>query len=226
MSEPLVPLTKEQANLVRNSNVVPRLVRRLSRKTRRFTAPELTSIGNESECRWVTKYDPARDVPYPAYAYCFVHLDMRRAIGEERDRQLRERSGLMGPGYEFLERAKDPGRLFDDTPEDQRTHVRQFGEGIFGVVLARLLSESSLPPSEDELAADTDRRRMIANVRRVVEEMGETARVLVLKYLDQMNWDEVAAKLGTSVSSARRAHDEALRLLTARVVAANRPARR
>ncbi|MFO0618048.1 MAG: hypothetical protein U0414_35985 [Polyangiaceae bacterium] len=55
----------------------------------------------------------------------------------------------------------------------------------------------------------------VTSVRRIVEEMGGTAQVLVLKYLEQMNWEEVAANLGTSVSSARRAHDDALRLPTA-----------
>ena len=48
MSEPLPRLTKEQEDLVRRSTVVPRLARRMSRRTSYLTEAELASVGHET----------------------------------------------------------------------------------------------------------------------------------------------------------------------------------
>ncbi len=217
MSEPLPRLTKEQEDLVRRSTVVPRLARRMSRRTSYLTEAELASVGYETECRCATRFEPARNVPFEAYSYTFVHLDMKKAIGKERTKQRREMTGTLDASYEYLERYRDPGDLFADTEADSRRQLREFAEGIMGTFLARFLSEASQAPSEDDLHERDDRGRKRVRVRAAVEAMGEAGRVLSLKYFDRLTWEEVAARVGSSSATVRRDHDAALRTLAARL---------
>ncbi|MEO6399847.1 MAG: hypothetical protein ABIO72_03435 [Patescibacteria group bacterium] len=120
----------------------------MSRRTAYLTEDELKSVGHESECRCATRFEPSRNVPFEAYSYTFVHLDMRKAIGSERTKQRRELVGTMDASYEYLESYRDPGDIFADSDADSRRHLREFAEGIMGTMLGRLLSESSQAPSE------------------------------------------------------------------------------
>ena len=223
MSEPFPRLTKEQEDLVRTSTVVPRLARRMSRRTSFLTEAELASVGHETECRCATRFEPARKVPFEAYSYTFVHLEMKKAIGKERTKQRREMTGTLDASYEYLERYRDPGDLFADTEADSRRQLREFAEGIMGTFLARFLSEASLAPSEDELHERGDRERKRVRVRAAVEAMGEGGRVLSLKYFGGLTWEEVAERLGVSVATVRRDHDVAARRLVA-LLTPRRPA--
>lgn len=217
MSEPLPRLTKEQEDLVRRSTVVPRLARRMSRRTSYLTEAELASVGHETECRCATRFEPARNVPFEAYSYTFVHLDMKKAIGKERTTQRRELTGTLGASYEYLERYRDPGDLFADNEADSRRQLREFAEGIMGTLLGRLISEGSQAPSEDELHSHRDWETKRERARAALLAMGERGRVIVLRHLENQAWDEVAATLGASSATVRRDYDVALRLLVARV---------
>lgn len=217
MSEPLPRLTKEQEDLVRTSTVVPRLARRMSRRTAYLTEDELKSVGYESECRCAARFEPTRKVPFEAYSYTVVHLDMRKAIGKERTKQRREVTGTLDASYEYLERYRDPGDLFSDTEADSRRQLREFAEGIMGAVLAQFLSEASRAPTEDDLQEHGDRERKRARVRSALEAIGQQGRVLALRYLEGLPWEDVAARLGASSATVRRDHDAAVRLLVARM---------
>ncbi len=217
MSDPLPRLTKEQEDLVRTSTVVPRLARRMSRRTSYLTEAELASVGYESECKCATRFEPARKVPFEAYSFTFVHLDMKKAIGKERTKQRRELTGTLDASYEYLERYRDPGDLFADTETDSRRQLREFAEGIMGTLLAQFMSEASQPPSEDDLHEYRDRQRKRARVRSALDALGDAGRVLSLKYFEKLPWEEVAARLGVSRATARRDHDLGIKLLAARV---------
>lgn len=218
MSESLPRLTKEQEDLVRTSTVVPRLARRMSRRTTYLTEDELKSVGYESECRCAARFEPTRKVPFEAYSYTVVHLDMKKAIGKERTKQRREVTGTLDASYEYLERYRDPGDLFADTEADSRRQLREFAEGIMGTLLAQFVSEASQAPSENDLHDHGDRVRKRSRVRSALEAMGDKGRVLVLRYLEGLAWEEVAERTATSSASVRRAHDLAIQQLAIRVM--------
>jgi len=61
-----------------------------------------------------------------------------------------------------------------------------------------------------------------ARVRAAVEAMGESGRVLALRYFEGHDWETVAQELGVSVGTAQRRHDAAVERLVAAVVGRNR----
>lgn len=216
-------LTPEQQALIRSSTVVPRLARHMAKRSSTLKYEDLVSIGNESEVRAVLRYDPKRSIPFEAFSFSCVRLDMKRAIIDEAKRQSRERTGLLGPAYEFLENARDPGDLFSDTREDSARHLSQFLSGILALVSLCSVGESSHAASESELTAHMDREKRRTLMREHLSALGEKGRLLTLRYLDGLEWDAVAAELGISLATAGRLHVAAIELLAARVAGA-RPA--
>ena len=219
---PQAALSPEQQALVRGSTVVARLARQMVKRSATLTYDELVSIGNESEVRAVLRFDSSRGIPFEAFSFSCVRLDMKRAIIDEGKRQARERTGLLGPAYEYLEQARDPGDLFTDTREDAGRHLSQFLSGILAVVSLCSIGEASHAASETDLAAHLDGERRRAIMREHLSALGDKGRLLTLRYIDGLEWDAVAAAMGVSLATAGRLHVTAIERLSARVAGARR----
>jgi RNA polymerase sigma factor (sigma-70 family) len=219
---PQAALTPEQQALIRSSTVVPRLARQMAKRSSTLNYDELVSIGNESEVRAVLRFDASRGVPFEAFAFSCVRLDMKRAIIDEGKRQARERTGLLGPAYEYLEQARDPGDLFTDTRDDAGRHLSQFLSGILAVVSLCSTGEASHSVSENDIAAHVDRERRRALMHEHLTALGDKGRLLTLRYVDGLDWDAVAEAMGVSLATAGRLHVTAIELLSARVMGATR----
>lgn len=214
-----VRLTPEQERLVAASTVIARLVPKVARRTTLYQPAELTSLAYLSLRRAATNYKREKGVPFDGYAYGFVHKDLMRAIEEEHEHQKREQVASFDAAYDHLERVTDPGDIWKDTPSDSRRHVAEFAGGILVTIAARVLSEASRAPSEDDIERylDWDRRRR--KLWNAVAELGDRGRVLVLRYMEGLEWEKVAQALGLSSATVRREHDEVVALLAARLVA-------
>ncbi len=219
---PLSALTPEQQALIRSSTVVPRLARQMAKRSSTLDYDDLVSIGNESEVRAVLRFDSSRSVPFEAFSFTCVRLDMKRAIINEGKRQSRERTGMLGPAYEFLEQARDPGDVMNDTRDDAGRQLSQFLTGILAIVSLCSTSEASHAATENDLAAhfDWERRRALMNEH--LAGLGEKGRLLTLRYLEGLDWDAVAAELGVSLATVGRLHVSAMELLAARVASSLR----
>jgi RNA polymerase sigma factor (sigma-70 family) len=222
MNEAPRSLTEDQAHRVRTSTVVPRLARRIARSTSYLTEDDLRSIGHQTELGLAARFDPSRGIAFEAFSFRFVRAELRRAVSEEKRRQLREQTGRFDAADDYLERADDRGNILEDSPAEMRAQAEQCACGILGAVLMQVMSASSIAPSEDELHEHADNERKRARVRAAIEAMGESGRVLALRYLDGHDWETVAARLGETVGAVRWKHDEALPRLV-RSVLAHRP---
>jgi RNA polymerase sigma factor (sigma-70 family) len=219
---PPMTLTPEQQALLRASTVVPRLARRMAKRTTTLKYEDLLSIGHESEVRAVMRYDASRSIPFEAFSFSCVRLDMKRAIIDEAKRQRRERTGLLGPAYEHLESARDPGDLFVDSRDDSRNHLAQLLSGMLALVSLCSVGEASHAISESELEAHMDFERRRALVRDHISTLGDKGRLLSMRYLEGLEWDVIAERLGVSLATAGRLHVAAVELLAARVLARER----
>ncbi len=220
MSEsPSEPLTKQQDALVRSSTVVRRLVPLMKRRTSALSPDELESIGNESVVRAVRLFDDSRGVPFEAYAYRFAHLDMKRAILGEAKYQRREMSASFDAAYDHLERTRDTGDLFNDSDGDARRQVTDFAAGIFAVIVSQVLGSSSRAPSEIDIHAKIDTERRQELLREQLAALGKSGDILTLRYFEQLDWDTISSRVGVSLATARRMHDDAVQLLAARLMA-------
>lgn len=209
-------LSPEQEKLVATSTVVRRLAPRVARRAAGYEEDELASLGYLSLRRAARNFDPTRLVPFDGYAYQFVHLDLLRHISGEKKRSIRERPTSFD-SYGYLGRARDPGDIWNDTPADARRHVSDFVSGIFVVITAQLLSDASRAPSEDDIEAHLDWAKRKERLWSAVAELGPAGRVLQLRYLEELEWDQVAQALGESSATVRRQHDAAVKLLAARL---------
>ncbi len=210
-------LEPERERLVQSSTILPKLVKRMARKTKVFAEPELMSIGYLSLRRAARNFDPNVGTPFDGYAYRFVHQDLLRAISSEHRHHRREETGAFDAAYDHLERATDPGDIWSDTPADARRHVAELSAGIMVTVALRVLSDASMAPSERDLERHIDwekRRRKLWNA---IGDLGDKGRVLVLRYVEGLGWEQVASTLGRSVATTRRDHDEVVCLLAARL---------
>ncbi|MFO0615973.1 MAG: sigma factor [Polyangiaceae bacterium] len=208
-------LTTEQKALLRGSQIVPRLARRMARRTHYLTHDELVSIGNESEVKAALRFDPLRGVPFRAFAFACVHLDMKRAILEEAEHQRRTAPPEMV--FEYAEQAQDRGDLFADSHEDSRRHLHEFLSGALAAIYLAFAGEASQAPTEVDIAAHIDAAKRRERARAHIAAMGEKGELLKLRYFDGLEWPAVAAKLGISIASAGREHVLALQILAARV---------
>lgn len=184
-----------------------------ARRTSALTREELRSIANESLLRAAQLFDASRGVPFDGYAFRFVRLDLQRAIGEEGARR-RSEIALLSAGCDALDRFGLPDPFASGTE-----HARLFAdalEGMFAEVIARYLGAASRGLDESELGATLDRA---ARFRKEVRDLGARGEVLQLRYLEELGWDEVAFRLGVSLATARRDHDESLRIVMARLAA-------
>ncbi len=209
-------LSPEQQKLVSSSTVVSRLVGRLARRNANHDEDELSSIGYLSLRRAARNFDPTRLVPFDGYAYQFVHLDLLRHISGEKKRSNRERPTSFD-SYGYLGRVRDPGDIWTDTPADARQHVDDFVTGIFVVITAELLSDASRAPSEDDIESHLDWAKRKKRLWSEVAALGAAGQVLQLRYLEELEWDDVAKALGGSSATVRRQHDAAVKLLAARL---------
>jgi RNA polymerase sigma factor (sigma-70 family) len=210
-------LTAEQQALLRGSQIVPRLAKRMSRRTKYLGYDDLVSIGNESEVKAALRFDPQRGVPFRAFAFSCVHLDMKRAILEEAAHHDRSRSIAPQGPYDYLEHAEDRGDLFADAPDDTKRQLGDFLGGILAAVYLTAAGEASQAPTEADLAAHIDHQKRKERARAHIAAMGEKGRLLSLRYLEGLEWPAVAARLGMSVATAGREHVAALEILAARV---------
>lgn len=214
-------LTAEQRALLRGSQIVPRLAKRMARRTHYLSHDELVSIGNESEVKAALRFDPQRGVPFRAFAFSCVLLDMKRAILEEAAHQ--RRTAPPETVFEYAEHAHDRGDLFADTHEDSRRHLQEFLSGALAAIYLAFASEASQAPSESDLAAHIDGAKRRDRARAHIAAMGEKGELLRLRYFDGLEWPDVAARLGMSVASAGREHVAALQILAARVKSGRDP---
>lgn len=214
-------LTTEQQALLRGSQTVPRLARRMARRTQYLSHDELVSIGNESEVKAALRFDPQRGVPFRAFAFSCVHLDMKRAILAEAAHQRR----TVPPegAFEYAEQAHDRGDLFADSHDDSRRHLHEFLSGALAAMYLGFASDASQAPTETDLAAHIDGERRRERARAHIAAMGEKGELLKLRYLEGLEWPDVAEKLGMSVASAGREHVVALQILAARVRSGRAP---
>ncbi len=210
-------LTTAQEALLADRSLLARIVPRFARRGRVLQEGDLTSLAYLSLRKAAQNFDPSLGVPFEGYAYRFVHLDLKRATLREDLRNRTEHAGSFDAAYEFLERARDPGDLFSDGPAEARAHLADFANGLLLVITARMLGSGSTAPTEDELAEHVDLQARRQALWSAVEALGDTGRVLILKYRDNLEWDEVAQELGVSSATARRRHDEVIRLLGARL---------
>lgn len=208
-------LTSDQKALLLGSQIVPRLARRMARRTQYLSHDELVSIGNESEVKAALRFDPERGVPFRAFAFSCVHLDMKRAILAEAAHQRR----TVPPDavFEYVEQTHDRGDLFADSHEDSRRHLHEFLSGALAAIYLAFASEASQAPTETDLATHIDGERRRQRARAHIAAMGDKGELLKLRYLDGLEWPDVASKLGMSVASAGREHVTALQILAARV---------
>lgn len=208
-------LTSDQKALLLGSQIVPRLARRMARRTQYLSHDELVSIGNESEVKAALRFDPQRGVPFRAFAFSCVHLDMKRAILAEAAHQRR----TVPPDavFEYAEQAHDRGDLFADSHEDSRRHLHEFLSGALAAIYLAFAGEASQAPTEADLAAHIDSVKRRDRARAHIAAMGEKGELLRLRYFEGLEWPDVASKLGMSVASAGREHVAALQILAARV---------
>ena len=211
------PLTAAQEALLADRSLIGRLVPRFARRSRVLQEGDLKSIAFLSLRRAAQNFDPTLGVPFDAYAYRTMHLDLGRAITREEARHRRENAGSFDAAYEYLERARDPGDLFTDGPAEARAQLVDFTNGLLLVITARMLSNASNAPSEEEFAEHLDLQARRQKLWAAVDALGEAGRVLLLKYRDNLEWEDVARELGLSNATVRRRHDEVIRLLGARL---------
>jgi DNA-directed RNA polymerase specialized sigma24 family protein len=205
------PLTGAQLALVERSRVVEPLVRVMARRTSSLSADELRSIAHESLLRAAQLFDPARGVPFDGYAYRFVRLDLQRAIGEEGTRSRCELA-LLNVGCDALESIEPPDPFA--TSQQHSSALSGALDGMFAEMLAGYLGAASRGLSEADLAAALDGP---ARFRRALDDLGARGDVLRLRYVEELGWDDVAARLQISLATARRQHDDVLRLVMARL---------
>lgn len=206
-------LTREQARLVERSQVAARLASSMANRTSTLSRDELRSIAHESLIRAAQRFDSSRGVPFDGYAFRFVRLDLLRAMGAEGAHKKTELP-ILSAGHEALD-----GLGMPDPFASSAEHTRALADaldGMFAEVIARYLGAASRGLDE----ADLGLRDRAARFRRTLDDLGPSAEVLRLRYVDELGWDDVAASLGVSVATARRAHDAVLRVVTARLTGA------
>ncbi len=201
MSETPRALTEAEAHLVRTSTVVPRLARRISRRTTVLAEDDLRSIGHETEVGLAKRFDPNRGIDFEAFSYPPVRAEMTRAVATEKKRQARER--LFSAADDYLEGKPDRGNIFEDSADESRAQAAEFASGILGSILMSVVSAASLAPSEEELHEHADALSARTRMRDALTSMGDTGQALKLR-LDGHDWEEIATKLDTSTRTVRR----------------------
>jgi RNA polymerase sigma factor (sigma-70 family) len=208
-------LTKEQELVLRQSTVVPRLSRRLAKRTTYLDEDELASVGNETEFHVAGRYDRTRGIPFEAFSYPPVHLHMRRAIVEERDIKTRELTGQFDAAYEFLTHAEDTADFLRDSDEDARRGLEEHCSGILGCLMTGWVAEATRAPTEDDLHEKADRERRRARLLDTLEQMGREGKILLLRYFEGLDWPAVGERVGLDERQARRIHNQAMPRLVA-----------
>ncbi len=110
-----------------------------------------------------------------------------------------------------------PADIWSETPADARCLVAQLSAGIVETLALRVLSDASMAPSERDLKRQIDCDKRRGKAWNAIGDLGDNGRVLVLRYVGGLGWEQFANTVGRSVATTRRDHDdEVVYLLAAR----------
>lgn len=185
-------------------------VAQIARSLRRLVgiAPdECESAGYEALARAALRYDPSSGVPFSAYAFYRVRGAMIDAARNAFPDHKRARRALLAleVTQELAEQRLRPG----DDPRRHGERAAEAAELVREVTTAVVLSR--LYAGDDGDGFDPEAR---LSLRALIERCDDDERALIdAVYVRGLTMTEIAAELGTSVSTISRRHQRLLRRL-------------
>lgn len=211
------PLSPEQQALVHEvSGLVRARVAERAPYARPEQREELLAWGHYGAVVAASRFDPALGVRFTSYAYGYIDGEILDCLRRDRQ-QSRLRRAASWAGRSFAAETSD---RFDVIWDDEATNKRRLERYARQLVTSMVLGVVEAGDTLDDLAADVeDRRRAIEIVRGLYAALGEAERRLyALRYVEGLPMHEVAARLGVSLSTARRRHDALLDRMAAALV--------
>jgi RNA polymerase sigma factor (sigma-70 family) len=214
-------LTENQKKLLGSTNVIPDLVAQMANNNAGVNEHDLTDVGRDAEWRAAAIWDSAKDERFAAFLWPRAARAMRRHISRVRGRNVRKQGGLIDVSHDHIEVAPLRGNVLHDSPEEAREHVLGYLGGIFEACRVGFVSMASIAPAnEDELHDRMEEEQARANLATDIERLGSKGIVLKLRHLDELPWEQVAARLERSEASVKRDAQKAIDTLAAERLAA------
>ena len=209
------PLETHQSQWVERSlHLVDEEARRLARRlagAQGAQVDDLLGVGHEALVRAAMTYDPARGVPFGAFARTKLRWAMKDHLRRE------------NPGQRRYERALRELDRLDSVVEaapsnargDMKDALRKYQERVRTLAMERFLSRTLEPSEATELpddhapspeamvAADQDRKRAQALLRRLEPQDRELMEAMLYQ---QVSMSEYAEQKGVSASTISRRH--------------------
>lgn len=187
------------------------LVRSLARRYAGSGEPldELVQVGSVGLVAAARRFDPARGVPFPAYAGPTVDGELRRYLRDRAStirvpRREQERAATLRRAAQLVSQQLGHEASLDETAAAAGMTVDDARVALAGPALTMPLSALELRAStdaDDELSACEDREL----VQRLVASLPPRERQLVrLRFADDLSQTEIARRLEISQSQASR----------------------
>jgi RNA polymerase sigma factor for flagellar operon FliA len=193
---------------------------------------DLVSYGQTGLLEAARRYDPARGVPFRAFANFRVRGAMLDGVRQlsHLPRRVHERlkafesAALFSEGaVEDLNARPPPGQ----SPQDRERRLVEHLAGMATAIATGLIAETgtddqgsatTVTPWEESPEEHSSRQQLLSLVERGIEALPEQEGVLIRRhYLEGERFDLVAAELGLSKSWASRLHTRAIGRLTKRL---------
>ncbi|XXX72625.1 sigma-70 family RNA polymerase sigma factor [Sorangium sp. So ce134] len=197
------PLSPDQQALV--AQAVPlaeRLCDHFLRRTRaRYMADDLRSAAFQALHEAAIAYDPARGVPFPAYAWRRVD----GALSDTLRQEAKHWRAARDDAYDAAEAVHDTSDLLADGDAETTAQVDGMADEVAAAAVLGLAGRALRAAGEEgeRLRATYGRaiRAVEAALSRLTE---EERRVLLLHHVEERTWQAIGDALGCSESTAKR----------------------
>ncbi|WP_437476571.1 sigma-70 family RNA polymerase sigma factor [Sorangium sp. So ce1014] len=203
----------QQALVAQAVPLAERLCDHFLRRTRaHYVADDLRSAAFQALHEAALGYDPARGVPFPAYAW-------RRVDGALSD-TLRQESkhwrAARDDGYDAAEAVQDTSDLLADGDAETTAQVDGMGDEVAAAAVLGLVGRALRATGDEGERLRATYGRAIRAVEAALSRLlDEERRVLVLHHVEERTWQAIGAALGCSERTAKRRGAEARKRLAA-----------
>ncbi|AUX34378.1 MULTISPECIES: sigma-70 family RNA polymerase sigma factor [Sorangium] len=202
------PLSPDQQALV--AQAVPlaeQLCDHFLRRTgARYMADDLRSAAFQALHEAALGYDPARGVPFPAYAWRRIDGALSDALRQESKHWRAARDDA----YDAAEAVHDASDVLADGDAETTAQVDGMADEVAAAAVLGLAGRALRAPGEEgERLRATYGRAIRAAEAALSGLKDEERRVLVLHHVEQRTWPAIGAALGCSERTAKRRGAEA-----------------
>lgn len=187
-----------------------------------FELDELVSLAAIGIAEAAERFDPARGVPFRAFAWYraqgAVMDGVRDAVQDGLPSRMRRALLTLEGASEYLE---DRGQAAAEVPPTTAAIAAEIRDGlsaIWTVYATAFAGEKGEPAIDDAAEERIDRARLAAKARRAMDALPRRERALMRKhYLQGKNLADAGAELGLTKQAASRLHARAVELMRERL---------